>query len=93
MNPKAKKVLAEQGSQVVQAFKWIGGAIFGDGDEVLDDMAARGDPKPPPRQLPKPTPARKYEATRPVARRVPPAPPPRDVIDVEGFTLDDEEDE
>jgi hypothetical protein len=88
MNPKTKKVLTDQGSQVVQALKWIGGAIFGDADEVLDDMAAKGDANEPPRPRTPP----KRVAVNPVPRR---APPPRrqdeDVIDVEGFVDEDDE--
>jgi hypothetical protein len=91
MNPKAKKVLAEQGSQVVQALKWIGGAIFGDADDVLDEIAARGDPKtarPPPRA----SAPRAREAMPPTPpRRASPLPPQRDIIDVEAFSVDEDD--
>ena len=45
MKTNTKKVLHQQGAQVVQALKWIGGALFGDADDVLDEIAARGDAK------------------------------------------------
>ncbi len=92
MNPKTKKVLNEQGSQVVQALKWIGGAIFGDADEVLDDMAARGDEQvPPTERSPKPVPPPKVvHIPKPLPRRAP-QPPPPEVIDVEGFVDEDDE--
>jgi hypothetical protein len=91
MNPKSKKELAEQGSSVVQAVKWIGGAIFGDADDVLDDMAEQSEraertrrrnalPPRPPAAPPRP------------ARRPQPPPPPK-VIDVEAFLEDEDEDE
>jgi hypothetical protein len=93
MNSKIKKVLEEQGTQVVQAVKWIGGAIFGDADEVLDEIAERGD-EPPRRHRVPPYSARPpaSPASRP-PRAAPPRPrgAPRDVIDVEGFTLDDDD--
>jgi hypothetical protein len=92
MDPKSKKVLAEQGSSVAQAVKWIGGAIFGDGDDVLDDIAERND-EPSSERPPKPLPRRAREPRRVVAQRRPPKLPPcRDYIDVEGF-VDDEDDE
>ncbi len=89
MNPKSKKVLAEQGSQVTQALKWVGEAIFGDTDDVLDDMAAKSEAKAPPRrELPKP---RVAVTARPVSIKPAPKTLP-EVIDVEAF-LDDEDDE
>ncbi len=92
MDPKSKKVLAEQGSSVAQAVKWIGGAIFGDGDDVLDDIAEREEERasdPPTKRLPR----RLREPKRVVAqRRRPKLPPCRDYIDIEEF-IDDEDDE
>jgi len=91
MDPKSKKVLAEQGSSVVQAVKWIGGAIFGDADDVLDDMAECNDQADRPRRKrglpPKASEPRLASKRR---RRVAPTPP--EVIDVEGF-VEDEDDE
>ena len=37
MHPKTKEELAKQGAQIAQAFKWVGGVLVGDGDEVLDE--------------------------------------------------------
>ena len=91
MDPKSKKVLADQGSSVVQAAKWIGEAIFGDADDVLDDMAERSEeaqvrrrPKSPYPRASDPTPASKRRRAR--------AAPPLEVIDVESF-VEDEDDE
>jgi hypothetical protein len=100
MNEKSKKVLAAQGAGVAQAFSWIGTALFGDHEEVLDDIAARGDAAPrverggrgegagaalPPRAVPR------AFATPPRPRR-PPAPRPEpEVITVEGVLIEDED--
>ena len=89
MNPKTKKELSEQGSQVVQALKWIGGAIFGDADEVLDDMAAKGDANAPP--TPRSAPARARVTKPPFPRKRTTAESPPEVIDVEGFVDEDDE--
>jgi hypothetical protein len=91
MKTNTKKVLHEQGAQVVQALKWIGGALFGDADEVLDEIAARGDsPKRQragnPLQGPLPT----VEVKRPRAAPARPA-ASREVIDVEGFSADEDD--
>jgi hypothetical protein len=91
MDPKSKKVLAEQGSSLAQAVKWIGGAIFGDGDDVLDDIAERSDERQSARP-PKALPRRTRDARRVVAKRVSKRAPCRDYIDVEEF-VDDEDDE
>jgi hypothetical protein len=93
MKSNTKKVLKEQGTQVVQALKWIGGALFGDADEVLDDMAARGDDPPDTERSPAP-PVR--QSRPPVvqvrARVTAPRPvPKREVIDVEGFEVDEDD--
>jgi hypothetical protein len=92
MKANTKKVLHEQGAQVVQALKWIGGALFGDADEVLEDIAARGDS--PERQRPERTRAAPappvVEVQRPRAKPARPA-ANREVIDVEGFVDEDDE--
>jgi hypothetical protein len=92
MNAKTKKVLNEQGTQVVQALKWIGGALFGDADEVLDEIAARGDePQRPPTARPR-TAAPAPSVHRPPRATTPrPTVPARDVIDVEGFPVDEDD--
>jgi len=89
VNPKTKKVLVEQSTQVVQALKWIGGALFGDADDVLDDIAARGDAEDRAHGRPArgaATPTRRRRATGGAARKVEP-----EVIDVEAFVDEDDE--
>jgi hypothetical protein len=88
MNPKTKKVLVEQGTQVVQALKWIGGALFGDADEVLDEIAERGDEPQgrPTVRAGAPPAARHARATSPRPRTG-----NREVIDVEGFVVDEDD--
>jgi hypothetical protein len=92
VNPKTKKVLVEQSTQVVQALKWIGGALFGDADDVLDDIAARGDAEDRAHGRPArgaATPTRRRGAptsTGGAARKVEP-----EVIDVEAFVDEDDE--
>ena len=91
MKTNTKKVLHEQGAQVVQALKWIGGALFGDADEVLDEIAARGDS--PQRQRagsPPRGPLPTVEVVRPRAAPARPA-ASREVIDVEGFSADEDD--
>jgi hypothetical protein len=92
MKTNTKKVLHEQGAQVVQALKWIGGALFGDADEVLDEIASRGDPR---ERAPA---GRTRAASAPPVIEVKPAraTPPRragnrEVIDVEGFAADEDD--
>lgn len=87
MNPKSKKVLADQGSQVAQAFKWIGGALFGDAEEVLDEMAEREDEAQRVRTSAAP---RAVPPAPPKRRRAPPPPPEPKVIDAD---FEDEDDE
>ena len=90
MKTNTKKVLHEQGAQVVQALKWIGGALFGDADEVLDEIAARGDS--PQRQ--RATSPQGATPTVEVKRSRPTTPRPaanREVIDVEGFSADEDD--
>lgn len=89
MNQKAKKVLTDQGSSVAQAMKWVGGAIFGDPDEVLDDMVERAEEQE--RGKDRKT-ARAIEAARARRQRRAPPPPP-EVIDVDGFIDDEDDDE
>lgn len=93
MNARTKKVLKEQGTQVVQALKWIGGALFGDADDVLDEIAARGDePQRPPTPRPRTaTPAAPSVQRPPRATAPRPTVPARDVIDVEGFPVDEDD--
>ena len=87
MDPKSKKELSQQGSSLAQAVKWIGGAIFGDADDVLDDMAERSEEAE--RAVRR---ARRVQQKTPPRRIAKPAPPPPEVIDVEGF-VEDEDDE
>jgi hypothetical protein len=97
MNEKSKKVLAAQGAGVVQALSWLGGAIFGDHEEVIEDMASRGDP--PPREArgraaggtlpPRAAPRAFASAARP--RRAPVPRPEPEVITVEGVLVEDDD--
>jgi hypothetical protein len=89
MNPKSKKELADQGSSVAQAVKWIGGAIFGDPDDVLDDMVERAEEQE--RARGRRSAPRTAEPPRVPKRRRPQAAPPPEVIDVEGFIEDDDD--
>jgi len=91
MKTNTKKVLHEQGAQVVQALKWIGGALFGDADEVLDEIAARGDAPQRQRAAGSPQgapPTIEVKSSRPGTAR--PA-ANREVIDVEGFSADEDD--
>jgi hypothetical protein len=93
MKANTKKVLHEQGAQVVQALKWIGGALFGDADDVLDDIAARGDRPERPgeaRAQKVPKPPIVEVRTRPATTSRGPA-PRGEVIDVEGFAADEDD--
>ena len=75
----------------MQAVKWIGGALFGDGEDVLDEIAERGDERPPAKRRI----ARRANEPRRVAaqRRLRPLPQPDVFIDVDEFVDEDEEDE
>lgn len=93
MNQKSKKVLASQGAGVKQALSWIGGAIFGDTDAVLDDIAACGDATDDARRLMRTVQAPRPVASTPVPRRRPQPKPEPEVITIEEFEVTEGDDE
>lgn len=84
MTEKKQKRLEDHGAGLMQACRWIGEALVGDPDEVLEEMASYGDPSKRAAAPPAPVPrVARATAPRPAPRRTP------EVVDAE-FDEDDE---